>query len=318
MPPLARASSISTRVHASLVVAVGHSLNPNATVNLTLGASERNITNAGTVTTSGALTLLTGSGNLTNNGLIASAHSDINITAPSSNTDINISAKGGSFQAPQGNINVRDASYNGAANINLSGGNYSAQNINLNSGTGAITGSIGQTDGKVNSNAGAIPFVCRHLHTRPLGNNKESGDPTWVSVGNIDLDGAVSAGESISIIAQGNISIPASANVSIATTGGTDADITLIAGATIAGVGSLPNGSPIPSTGLPLNGAQTASVSFTNANGGSIDLATNNSIKSGSVIDASNSTGNVTLAAFSNGSVGTGTILADRSRYLDH
>jgi hypothetical protein len=302
-------ATISTSLPTSLVGAVGHSLNPNGTVNLTLNSSG-DIVNAGTVTSSGALTLNIGSGNLTNNGLIASTGASINIGAPSANTDINISAKGGSLQALQGNINVRDASYSGTANINLVGGNYSAQNINLNSGTGAVTGSIGQTNGNLNTDAGAAHLFA-DTTVLTLGNNKISGDPTFVSSNDIVINGPVTAAESISIIAQDNITVGSGAQASVSTTGGTDADITLIAGATITNIAGLPIGTPIPTGGSALGPGQTAVLdAFTSGasgHGGFIDLATNNLKSSGSIIDASASNGNVTLAAFQNTSASGGT-----------
>src|SRR5262249_49153837 len=125
-----------------------------------------------------------------------------------------------------------------------------------------------------------------------------SGDPTFVNVaGNIDLTGAVTATEKLAIIASGDIRIPSSANVSITTTGASS-NLVMIAGATVTCTGCNTTFSAPPGTSI--GSGKTASVDFTVTNGGSINLATNNTIASGNVISVP-STATVTLAAWSNG-----------------
>src|SRR5262249_22039823 len=140
---------ISTQLTTDLLSSLPDAI---SSLSLTLSAVN-NINNAGRITSSGNLTLSaggsivnalptgvpsdgpviqagnnvhlsTGSGNLTNAGLIASQAANINMASSIAATDININSFGGTFQALAGNINVRDALYSGAANINLNGGDF--------------------------------------------------------------------------------------------------------------------------------------------------------------------------------------------------
>jgi len=175
------------------------------------------------------------------------------------------------------------------------GGSWLSKELNVDAGLGSVTAALGQLTGALCVQAGAA-HVFADTSTLRLGNTKIAGDPTFVSTGDIELDGELTANQALSLIAQGNIYIPTDASVSISTTG-VNSDITLIAGATVS-CPSCPSGSPIPNGGGSQIGAlDTATVTFTPANGGFINLYTNNTFSGDHLIDASASTGNVTLAA---------------------
>ena len=207
---------ISTVIPQSLAASMG---NITSGVDLTLSALG-NISNSGRIVSSGALTLsaggsivnaatgglaaaqpvmqaarsvnlYAGSGNITNSGLIASITNNVNIAAGTL-ADLNINGAGGTVQALSGAINLRDPLYSGAGNINLTGGNFLSQNLNLYSGTGTITGDVGQVTGNVNSQAGALHFNA-DTSVLNLGNNTITGDPTFVNfAGAININGTVS------------------------------------------------------------------------------------------------------------------------------
>ena len=169
------AADITNEAGASITSILTGSHGGVGSLSLTLDALN-NIANAGSITSSGALTLTAGgnivnalpagaivsasvplihamndvnlsstSGTITNGGVVSSANGNINISTPSAATDININAVGGTFQALAGNINVRDASYTGSNNLYLTGGNYLSNNLNLYSGSGDIE-AIGWAD----------------------------------------------------------------------------------------------------------------------------------------------------------------------------
>ncbi len=224
---------------------------------------------APSITAQGDVSLHTGTGNLSNDGTINAQHGSINIDAPK-NSDININATGGTFNAANGNINVRDAFYNGSANVNMTGGNYLSQNLNIYSGKGAITGNVGQVTGKLNTSGDAAHFTANTANLY-LGTNKLAGDPTFVNdAGDITIDGEVTAAEAITIIASGNILATGDAfiHTNDSSAGSPpDTSVTLIAGAHVTDPGA--------TTTTVLPGA-AASVSVTadgtGATGGNIDL----------------------------------------------
>ncbi len=301
----------------------------NAISNLNLSLSAiNNIMNAGVISSAGTLSMTAGgtitnasnmagisavmqamnnvnlnAASVVNSGLISSITGNINIASQLSGSAaaqalqaLNVNNVGGIMQALNGNINVGSM---GNTNISLYGGNWLSKALNVNAGLGSVTASLGQLTGALCVQAGAA-HVYADTSVLKLGNTKIEGDPTFVSTGDIELNGDVTAAQSLSLIAQGNIYIPSPASVSISTTG-TNSDITLIAGATVSCAGC-PTGTPIPTGGgQQIGGADQATVTFTAANGGYINLGTNNNLSSGPVIDASASSGNVTLAAYSNG-----------------
>lgn len=303
---------------------------------LSLTASH-DITNAGTITSGGALSLTaggsisnaspsgvggtmptiqaandinlaSGSGNVINGGLIASTKGNINVSSPVAGNDISINASGGTFQAINGNINVRDASYTGSANIDLNGGNFLSQNLNLYTGSGSITGVTQEVTGNWNSVAGS-EHIAAITNNLILGNNTVSGDPTFVSTGNIDINGSNTFGENVAIIAEGNI--VANSSGAIVDQGNS---VTLIAGATVTTTGTGNSGTTnIPGTTLNINGgsgtsngtgSNTASVDFTTPTGGNIDFSSSTASTIINTSSSSGNGGNVTLVALANGGTG--------------
>lgn len=304
----------------------------NAISNLSLSLSAiNNIVNAGVISSAGTLSMTAGgsitnaanmagisavmqamnnvnlnAASIVNSGLISSITGNINVASQLSDSAasqalqaLNVNNVGGIMQALNGSINVGNILSSGNTNISLYGGDWMSKALNVNAGLGSVTATLGQLTGALCVQAGAA-HVFADTSVLKLGNTKIEGDPTFVSTGDIELDGQLTAAQSLSLIAQGNIYIPNSASVSISTTG-TNSDITLIAGATVS-CPSCPSGSPIPNGGGTQIGAlDTATVTFTPANGGYINLYTNNTFSGSDLIDASASTGNVTLAAYSNG-----------------
>jgi hypothetical protein len=234
------------------------------------------------------VSLFAGNGNINNNGAITSTTGNININAPKV-TDINIVATGGSFNAQAGDINVRDSHYTGSANVNMTGGDYLSQNLNIYDGTGSITGKVGQVSGNLNTVGEAAHFMASTTDLR-LGANKLAGDPTFVNdVGDITIDGEVTANEAITIIAAGNINASGDAwvHTNNSTGASTDTSVTLIAGANVSTTGSTTANAP---EGPAIEGGTTATVTSSGALGGNIDLT--GSVHGGPIIDTSSTLAN--------------------------
>ncbi len=262
--------------------------------------------------------IVSGSGNVTNAGLISSANGDVNISSASKTQDINLNGFAGSIQAYNGSINLRDASYAGSANINVVGGDYLSRDVNLYSGSGTVTVNVGQLTGNLNTIAGT-EHVFADTDLLKLGNHCVSGDPTYYNTGSIQIVDTVSAAEDLAIIAGANIT--ADANGQIVTNGN---NLILISGANILsacsgcttpGPGKLgPSaGSSTPSSGL---GIGAVDVSLSGGNGGNIDLS---SSTAATVIDTSSSSGaggNVTMVALADGSGAQGKVLLNSGSNL--
>jgi hypothetical protein len=278
-------------------------LNGSLTNALAVGSTAGGASGAGpapTIQASHGISLSTGTGNLTNSGLITTALGNVSINSSHAANDININGTGGTIQAVKGDITVRDASYAGAGNINLIGGNYLSNNLNLYSGTGTITGNVGQVTGKLNTDAKADHLQVATANLL-LGDNT-AADPTFVnSGGNIEIVGTNTFGEDVAIIASG--SITAAADGQIVDHGN---NVTMVAGAVITSGAGSPDTSTVQGNAVTppvVNGATAAAVTIdtsqTNTLGGSIDLSGS---KVTTVIDTSGSAiapnaGNVTLIA---------------------
>ncbi len=260
----------------------------------------------GLISTPGNLDLFSRSGDITNNGTIASTNGSINISAPKT-TDININANNGTFVANNGNINFREPTYTGSGNININGGNYLSQNLNLYSGNGSITANTREVTGNLNTQA-ASEHLLADTDNLNLGNNTINGDPTFVSTGNITVTGSNTFTEDVAIIAEGNIT--AGNNSAAIIDNGHN--VTLIAGATVSTTGTSNSGTTtIPTSTNNISGSTgtgngtgsfTATVNPAVPTGGNIDFTQSNA---STVITASG--GSVTLLACANGA-GTGNI----------
>lgn len=245
------------------------------------------VNNSGTIYSGSDLSIRVGSGHLTNTGLISSANGSIHIDALAPDTNINVTARGGTFSAPNGVIAVRDSAYNGVGDVSLRGGNYLSQALNLYSGTGAIDGALGRVTGMLNT-AANIAHLSAATDTLTLGSQCLTGDPTYINTsGNININGAMStSGNDIAIIASG--SIIGGPGASITTAGG---DALLIAGAAAT----------TSSTQNPANAS--VSVDLNSGPGGNVDFSGSLS----AMIDTSNTSGrggSVTILAHANGLTG--------------
>ena len=313
---IAGLNSTSANTNALVIAALSIINESGGTITAPAGLtlnSTQNIVNAGHISSGGDVRLNAGSGNFVNSGLIKSSNGNIAFDAPKT-SNITIDNTGGTVQAVAGNISVRDRSYIGTGNINLVGGNYLSQNLNLYSGAGAITGSVGQISGNLNSVGGAA-HVIADTSTLKLGNNDIAGDPLYVNTaGDIEITGAVGVigpSQPLTIIASGNVYAAAGdTGAALVNNGG---DITVIAGAKV----SYEPGGTTQATALPGGGVANASVivdlTQASTNGGNIDLR---SSTSSTVIDTSSTTaagGNVTLVALAQGGVGGQVLLPSNS-----
>jgi mucin-19 len=289
---------------------------------LTLTAT-KNLTNLGTIESSGALNITTG-GSLSNTGALSSltAVQDVtinsrstansgtissgsgNINLNSSHGALNFANSGGVVSAPSGNINVN---YSGEGSANISGGNLLSQQLNLNAGAGTVNVNAQTITGIVNSTGNAV-HVNASTDLLKLGTQTLSGDPTFYNdKGGIQIAGNISANEDLTIIANGDITVaPTLTSLTISTTdsSGTGHDINIIAGANVTSFG-------IASPTLPGGTSSAASFSGASATGGSVNLSganlTNLTITSQSTT-AGSAGGNVTLAAYSGSVAGSGAI----------
>ncbi len=306
-------------------------------INLALHALN-NITNYGTISSSGSLNLSTtygaisnlssgggqqpvmsaatdlsmsaGNGYIVNAGLAQALAGNINIASANTLTDLNILATAGTFKALMGDINIRDAAYKAATNINMTGGDYLSKTLNIFAGTGAITGTVGELTGCLNTSGNAAHFIASTplLH---LGNNSIKGDPLYVNTaGSISISGVMdvtATNEPLAIIASGNITGDSTAQ--IVNHGGS---VVLIAGAKIS---SYSGTNQFPTAA---NGSITINdVSVSSTSGGNIDFTTSTA---STVIDTSSPTnfsGKVTLVALSNGSKGGQVLFPTSSTSID-
>ncbi|MBX3136942.1 hypothetical protein KF707_11940, partial [Candidatus Obscuribacterales bacterium] len=312
----------------SLALTAGNDINNSGTISssdaLTLTSLHGSVTNSqgARVSAAGNLNISTGSGQLTNAGLVSSG-ADVNINAPAG-VGLDINGVGGTIQAA-GNINVRSCDL--AGDVNMLGGDYLSSALNIRTGSGALTGSVGQVTGTLNTSGYAAHFTA-DTENLIMGDNIQDGDPTWASTGNISITGNVTANEDITILAGGNITgtgVTISTANSVTPEGGVfkpSTNITIIAGANVSTSGTTTT--TIPGTSITTG---TATVDFTGGGGGSVTLS-NVTINSSSTLPFSPSfpnqndfnqenAGNVTIVAYANGATGgvvtTGDIITTSS-----
>src|SRR5262249_4876985 len=128
---------IGSRGLISTVLPPSNPLHSVANPNLGLQIRASNtINNAGTILSAGNLSIASGSGNITNSGLVSSTQGSITLLSANNSTNLNINGWGGTFYAGNGAINVNETAYGGSGNITINGGNFLSQALNLNCGTG--------------------------------------------------------------------------------------------------------------------------------------------------------------------------------------
>jgi hypothetical protein len=311
-------------------------------LDLTLNALQ-NIINAGTIRSSGALSLNAGGsiinalpagitgpspvmqamtnlnlssaiGNITNSGIM-SAMSNINVIAQATR-DLTINNVAGQLQAINGSINIRDALFTGKANTRLWGGDVIAKELNMFSGKGIATINVEKLTPLVNITAGEAHVTTASDILR-LGSINLSGDPSFFNTaGDVEITSdLIFDGEKLAIVASGNILtgnyVGPNAGPVISTNctsclSGNGGDILMVAGADFTSNG--------PSVLLPPPPGDTSSIltiNGGNAAGGRIDLSVGDALTQLSSTGGSTgggAGGNIQLIAFAGNDGNSGTI----------
>ncbi len=267
--------------------------------------ANNNLSNYGDINASGNLTLSAGN-TLTNSGTVHVAH-DLNVLAPNvSNTGHLTSTAGDvTFDTPvaaamninningvvsaSGAINIREAGYNAAFDSNVSGGDLLSKELNVNTGGGTANVFVNKLTGTVNS-VGNGAHISANTDVLTIGNQCLTGDPTYYNTGFILLNGDVTAGEAISIIAGTDILANSNCTQITARDGaGQGYNINIVAGANIiAGTGET---GPFPGIGGIVPGFGTATSTVTISGGTTAGGAVNLSGAASNLTINSNSTG---------------------------
>src|SRR5579885_1909804 len=303
-----------------------------STVNLALNAAN-NIVNAGTISSSGNLSLSAGgsitnaanavlsaannanctslAGTFNNAGLIAAQAGNVNFSTGQMVADMTINNAGGTVQALQGQINVRDQLFTGAANTTLTGGDWLSQQLNINSGTGGATVNVGNVTGTLSVSAGSL-----HLDTQApnltVGTLDITGDPVLQNSGNVDI-GSLSpvSGQSYVIVAGGNITDTGASGIDTSNVSGSGGNVVLVAGAN--NVATTADGSSLV-IGANTGSASGGNITVTNSNPVVISGSNTNQSGTGQILSGSFVGGGAVAAAVTTGSLTTGgspvTILA--------
>jgi hypothetical protein len=283
-------------------------ISPISQVDLRLSANSE-ILNAGTIESSRSITLVSGSGKISNSGTIQAHAGNLNLNG-SQLADLTIFGAGGKFQASTA-INVRDANYAGFRGTTLAGGDYLSQALNLHGGDGEVSAVIGQVSGTINSQARSA-HVTAVSDNMILGEICMTGDPTFYNVdvagGDITLAGNITVGENLAIIASGDILNTSSATPMTITArdgSGQGYNIVMVAGANftspVSGGDSSLGGGALPA------GTQVT-ISKDGAPGGNINLSNRPTTIDASSTSANLSSGSVNIAAFSNNGAADGIV----------
>ncbi|MBY0547624.1 MAG: beta-propeller fold lactonase family protein [Candidatus Obscuribacterales bacterium] len=187
------------------------------------------IVNAGVIASSGSLSLVAGNSivnaaegslsslavlqsvgnlnlqasNIVNAGL-ASSTANINI-AGQTLTNLLINNTEGRLEALAGALNVRDAFFADKFDVSIIGGDILSESVNVYSGAGKIDVNVGDLTGLVNLTA-CEAHVQANTENLRFGSVVLSGDPTFISSGNLVLPSATS-GQPFIAIAGGDITV---------------------------------------------------------------------------------------------------------------
>jgi hypothetical protein len=295
-----------------------------ARVDLTLDA-RGDLSNYGSITSSGDLTLL-GGNSVTNSGTVSAAES-VNISAPNLNNSGNIAAEkgnvnidgpataalnvtntGGTISALHGAINVRTPEYNGTFNNNIIGGDLLSKELNLHAGQATNNVDVNNLTGTI-SQTGLAGHVLASTDELIIGSTCLTGDPTFYNAkGSILINGNLSVGEKLTIIASGNIVKASLTNIEArSATGGFD--ITFIAGANFVSTTGTPSPT-VPGAGggsVTLDGTGSGATGTGTGPGGLIQFGTGSVITSPTAGGTGNG-GNVSFYAFNNTGKGSGMV----------
>ncbi len=303
--------SITTRLPVSLQNLLPM---PSSPVSLSI-FSLSNIINAGTISASGVVNLhaagsivnqatgnvmpvisgaqgvniFSGTGAITNSGVITSALGNVNING-SVGHDLIVNNATGQIIASLGAINIRDQAF-AASNITaLTGGQLSAAAIRCFGGNGAVNIVADEIDGALHISGGSA-HVMTHAGTLSIASLNLSGDPTLENTGgSIDLaanqpDGQTFSlpGEDLAVLASGSINGPLNL-IDLSSTSGPSGNLTMVAGFDFTS--NYTSGSGF-----------TYTLGARSAYGGNINLGGVTINTSNNGIAASSQAGNVTLIA---------------------
>ncbi len=296
--------------------------NQASAIDLSINANN-NFTNLGTVESSGDLNISAGnkvtngassnitandnvnisSPNVVNGGTIASVNGNVTLDTPTPQA-LNVDNSGGSIKAVNGAINLRGDKYNAAFNTTVNGGDLLSKDLNLHTGQGTTDVNVNDLTGTVYG-TGTAAHVSANTDTLVIGKTCLTGDPTFKNAGgDVQITGNIQVGETLAILASGNITSTNAVNLIEARNGNVGQDILMAAGFTLL------EGLPTPTDVTVVNGA--ASV------GGSIDL----SASAGLQINANGLTsgskgGNVTLLARANSGNTVGQVILATDSVID-
>jgi hypothetical protein len=329
--------AVTTSLTPSLASLIASSLN-NSPLNLSL-TSYGNIANAGSITSSGSLSLhaggsiinalptgiagaqpvisavnglnmFAGSGQFVNSGVMQASTGAVNFSTLAG-VNMTINNTGGQVLANAGTINFRNAGYTASDLTSVSGGLLSANALNFYGGNGAVSAVVEQINGLVNVSANTANVLVSE-GTLNLGTLNLSGDPTMANMdGDIVLNGGLTfKGQNLAILAEGNVTETATAAKAAQTitlagvtgvNGGFGGTLTIAAGFTItSGV------DPGNVTNPPPDTTTTYSIASGSGGGGSIQLPNFTVITSTTVANAN--AGEITLVASAGSNTGSGAV----------
>jgi DNA-binding beta-propeller fold protein YncE len=260
------------------------------------------ISNAGSIVSSGNLTLQSATGHITNSGLLQSIAGNVNILGGNDGS-LQFNNTAGQVLASNGAFDVSSINSVRPSIMNIVGGVIDAQSINGESQRGTLNIDVKELLGTLNLNV-----YNSHVRSQngngalTLGKINIAHDPTFYNTGDINNTGDIQVGETLTILAGGNITTGSGVNVIRARdAGGQGYDINIVAGAALSSSGTT---SADPSSG----GASNAAVTLDPMHpmGGNIDFSASPNVLIDASSGANKTGGNVTLAAFAAGSSGMG------------
>lgn len=195
--------------------------------------STGSVQNQGTIFNTGNLVINSATGNITNSGTVSSSAGNVSFSSLVGQ-NLTFNNVGGSVNALNGSINFSSAVVPLNADIALVGGNFLSKTMNFYAGTGTVSADAETISGAVNTFADQARVGTADGNLK-LGTIEITGDPTYYNKnGNIQITGDITVGETLTIVASGNITTTAGAtSISTADGSGLGHDINIIAGANI-------------------------------------------------------------------------------------
>lgn len=234
-------------------------------LNLVLTAIQ-NVVNAGTITSSGGLSITAGGAivnalpsgvigpgpimqalnninlqaqSISNQGIIASQLSNINVASMLA-TDLVVNNARGTLEALNGTINFDSNSLLNRTNLSVSGGDLLAKELNLQSGCGLVDMNVCRVEGVLNVLNASGVSISTQTPSLQIGQLDVHGDPTILNTGDITLHATdtTTGGAPLVVVSGGSIFADAGVRIdSSATTNG--GNIIFVAGADFSNNGSV-------------------------------------------------------------------------------